>query len=192
MKITVFNSLTLDGVIQGPGSAEEDTRGGFTKGGWAHRYHDPVMMEIAGEGMAQGGPLLFGRRTYEQFHSFWPNQPDDNPFAQVLNNATKYVMSRTLDDTLPWQNSVLLRGDAAETVAELKEQPGPDAVILGSGELVRSLMPHGLIDSYTLQIHPLLLGEGQRLFPDGVSTEFKLVNSVPTTTGVIVATYEPA
>jgi len=192
MKITVFNSLTLDGVIQGPGSAEEDTRGGFTKGGWAHRYHDPVMMEIAGEGMAQGGPLLFGRRTYEQFHSFWPNQPDDNPFTQVLNNATKYVVSRTLDDTLPWQNSVLLRGDAAETVAELKEQPGPDAVILGSGELVRSLMPHGLIDSYTLQIHPLLLGEGQRLFPDGVSTEFKLVNSVPTTTGVIVATYEPA
>ena len=192
MKITVFNSLTLDGVIQGPGSAEEDTRGGFTKGGWAHRYHDPVMMEIAGEGMAQGGPLLFGRRTYEQFHSFWPNQPDDNPFTQVLNNATKYVMSRTLDDTLPWQNSVLRRGDAAETVAELKEQPGPDAVILGSGELVRSLMPHGLIDSYTLQIHPLLLGEGQRLFPDGVSTEFKLVNSVPTTTGVIVATYEPA
>jgi len=192
MKITVFNSLTLDGVIQGPGSAEEDTRGGFTKGGWAHRYHDPVMMEIAGEGMAQGGPLLFGRRTYEQFYSFWPNQPDDNPFTQVLNNATKYVVSRTLDDTLPWQNSVLLRGDAAETVAELKEQPGPDAVILGSGELVRSLMPHGLIDSYTLQIHPLLLGEGQRLFPDGVSTEFKLVNSVPTTTGVIVATYEPA
>lgn len=192
MRITVFNSLTLDGVIQGPGSPDEDTRGGFTKGGWAHRYHDPVMMEVAGEGMAKGGPILFGRRTYEQFHSFWPNQPDDNPFTQVLNNATKYVASRTLEEPLPWQNSVLLRGDAVQAVSELKEQPGEDAVILGSGELIRALMPHGLIDSYTLQIHPLVLGSGQRLFPDGFDANLQLVNSVPTTTGVIIATYEPA
>ena len=192
MKITVFNSLTLDGVMQGPGSADEDPRGGFTGGGWAHRYHDPVMMEVAGEGMAKGGPILFGRRTYEQFHSFWPNQPADNPFTQVLNNATKYVASRTMDEPLPWQNSVLLRGDAVETVADLKRQDAPDAVILGSGELIRSLMPHGLIDAYTVQIHPLLLGQGQRLFPDGFAAELRLVNSVPTPTGVIIATYEPA
>src|SRR5215208_4076464 len=166
MKITVFNSLTLDGVMQGPGSPDEDTRGGFTKGGWAHRYHDPVMMEAAREGMAQGGPILFGRRTYEQFHSFWPHQTD-NPFTDVLNNTQKYVASRTLEEPLPWQNSTLLRGEAVERVAELKEQPGPDAVVLGSGALLQALIRAGLIDSYALLIHPLLLGEGRRLLPEG-------------------------
>ena len=191
MRITTWTSLTLDGVMQGPGSPDEDTRGGFTKGGWAHRYHDPVMMEAAGEGMAQGGPILFGRRTYEQFHSFWPHQTD-NPFTDVLNNTQKYVASRTLEEPLPWQNSTLVRGEAVERVAELKEQPGPDAVVLGSGALLQALIRAGLIDSYALLIHPLLLGEGRRLLPEGVAADFKLVNSVPTTTGVIIATYEPA
>jgi dihydrofolate reductase len=192
MRIATWTSLTLDGVIQGPGSPDEDTRGGFDRGGWAHRYHDEVMMRAAGGGMSAGGPILFGRRTYEQFHGYWPKQGDGNPFTQVLNNSRKYVVSRTLEDPLPWQNSTLLRGDAAETVARLKEEEGADAVVLGSGELLRSLIPLGLIDSFTLLIHPLVLGQGQRLFPDGAFAELRLVESIPTTTGVIIATYAPA
>lgn len=191
MRITTWTSLTLDGVMQGPGSAQEDTRGGFARGGWAHRYHDEVMMSVAGEGMSQGGPILFGRRTYEQFHAFWPHQ-GENPFTEVLNNAPKYVASRTLEEPLPWQNSKLLRGDAAETVAELKQQPGKDAVVLGSGELLQTLIRQGLVDSYTLLIHPLVLGEGRRLFRERALADLRLVRELTTTTGVIIATYEPA
>ena len=192
MRITTWTSLTLDGVMQGPGSKDEDPRGGFERGGWGHRYHDEVAMREAGVDMSQSSRILFGRRTYEQFHGFWPKQGDDNVFKQVLNDAQKYVCSRTGDEPLPWQNSTLLRGDAVETVAELKESGGQDAVILGSGELLRSLMPAGLIDSYTLLIHPLVLGQGQRLFDVDALAELRLTKSVTTTTGVIIATYEPA
>ena len=191
MKITTWTSLTLDGVMQGPGSPDEDTRGGFERGGWAHPYADEVAMKEAGVDMTERGRILFGRRTYEQFYGFWPKQ-GDNVFTHVLNNAQKYVCSRAGEEPLPWENSTLLRGDAVDTVAELKQGGGQDAVILGSGELLRSLIPAGLIDSYTLLIHPLVLGQGQRLFEvDGLSA-FRLTNSVPTTTGVIIATYEPA
>jgi dihydrofolate reductase len=192
MKITTWTSVTLDGVIQGPGSPDEDTRGGFERGGWGHRYNDEVMMKEAGVGMAEARPILLGRRTYEQFHSFWPKQPPDNPFRQALDNAPKYVVSSTLEEPLPWQNSTLLKGDPVETVAELKQSDQKDAVILGSGELLRSLIRAGLIDSYTLLIHPLVLGQGQRLFDVDSVSELRLVKSVPTTTGVIIATYEPA
>jgi dihydrofolate reductase len=192
MKITTWTSLTLDGVMQGPGSPDEDTRGGFERGGWGHRYHDEVAMKEAGVGMSESRPMLFGRRTYEQFHGFWPKQGDDNPFTKALNKAQKYVCSRTLDEPLPWQNSTLLRGDAVETVAELKDSGEKDAVILGSGALLRALIPAGLIDSYTLLIHPLVLGQGQRLFDVDAPAELRLTNSVTTTTGVIIATYEPA
>ena len=116
--------------------------------------------------MAQGGPLLFGRRTYEHFFSFWPHQKD-NPFTEVLNNSQKFVASRTLEDPLPWQNSTLLKGDAAEAVAELKEQPGKDIVVLGSGELIQSLLRANLVDEYVLLIHPLVLGSGRRMFREG-------------------------
>lgn len=192
MKIGTWTSLTLDGVMQGPGSPDEDTRGGFDRGGWAHRYHDEVMMSVAGEGMSSGAPILFGRRTYEQFHGFWPHQ-SGNPFTEVLNNARKYVASTTLEEPLPWQNSTLLGGDVVEAVRRLKDEPGPDAVVLGSGELLRSLVPHGLIDQYVLLIHPLVLGSGQKLFPEGsTSATLELVNSVTTTTGVVIATYRPA
>ena len=117
--------------------------------------------------------LLFGRRTYEQFHDFWPKQPEPNPFTDLLNKTRKFVVSTTLEDPLPWENSTLLSGDAAELVARLKAQPGQDLAILGSGELVRSLMAHKLIDAYTLLIHPLVLGTGRRLFDDGTAlTDF--------------------
>ena len=189
--IEVVNHVTLDGVMQAPGHPDEDRRGGFEHGGWAPPYADPVMGEKMGEGIAAGGSMLFGRRTYEKMAAFWPHQPDDNVFADVLNNRDKYVASTTLEDPLAWRNSTLLEGDAVEAVARLKEQPGGDIVILGSGELVRSLLPHGLIDSIVLSIHPLLLGSGRRLF-DGAFAKLRLVDATPTSTGVLIATYEPA
>jgi dihydrofolate reductase len=190
-EITVFNSVTLDGVTQAPGRPDEDTRGGFANGGWAAPYMDEVMGRVAAEGMAGPGALLLGRRTYEDFHGFWPHQTD-NPFTEVLDNTRKYVASRTLREPLPWRNSTLLEGDAAEAVARLKEQPGEDLTVLGSGELVRSLRRRDLVDRYVLLIHPLVLGSGRRLFPDGgPASTLRLVGSVPTTTGVIIATYQP-
>jgi dihydrofolate reductase len=189
--IVVFISLTLDGVMQAPGRPDEDERGGFKHGGWAVPYTDPVQGQVAAESMTTTGALLLGRRTYEDFHSVWPKRTD-NPFTEVLNNATKYVASRTLREPLPWQNSVLLSGDAADEVARLRQEPGKDIVILGSGELVRSLMARNLIDRYLLQIHPLVLGSGQRLFVDGgTPAKLRLIDSRPTGTGVVIATYEP-
>ena len=191
-RITVNNNVTLDGVMQAPGGADEDTRDGFAYGGWAQPYFDPVMAEAAGESMARGGAMLFGRRTYEQFASFWPNQPADDPFAKVLNETPKYVASTTLQEPLPWANSILLKGDVADAVAKLKKDLDKDLVILGSGELIRSLIPHHLIDEYTLQIHPLVLGTGRRLFTDdGAYSAMQLLKSKVTTTGVLLATYLP-
>src|SRR5215211_8379652 len=125
--------------MQAPGRPDEDLRGGFEHGGWALPYNDEVMGRVMGEGMARGGPLLLGRRTYEDFYGFWPKQTD-NPYTEVLDNTRKYVASRTLREPLPWANSTLLEGEAAEAVAELKSEPGEDIGVLGSGELVRSLM----------------------------------------------------
>jgi dihydrofolate reductase len=188
--IVVFTSLTLDGVMQAPGRPDEDRRGGFEHGGWAQPYNDPVMASVAAEGMANGGALLLGRRTYEDFFSFWPNQTD-NPFTAVLDNTQKYVASRTLQEPLPWRNSTLLEGDAAEAVARLKQQPGKDMVVLGSGELVQSLLRRDLVDQFMLLIHPLVLGSGRRLFGDGgAPAALRLADTRTTTTGVVIATYQ--
>jgi len=192
MKIVAFENVSLDGVMQAPGRPDEDRRGGFEHGGWGAPYQDPAMAAVAAESMSTSGALLFGRRTYEDFFSVWPNRTD-NPFTEVLNNAPKYVASTTLREPLPWSNSILLKGDAGETVAELKKQPGKDLVVLGSGELLQSLMRHQLIDEYVLQIVPLILGSGQRLFRDGASrVRLELVESVTTGKGVVIATYRPA
>ena len=191
-KIVAVVSLTLDGVMQAPGRKDEDTRGGFEHGGWAGPYFDPVMMKTMGEGMAEGGPMLFGRRTYEDFYKVWPARKD-NPFSKVLDEGQKYVASRTLREPLPWQNSTLVPGDAGETVARLKAQPGKDIVVLGSGDLLQTLMRSGLVDHFLLSIHPLVLGRGRRLFnDDDARRAYRLVRSVPTTTGVVIAGYEPA
>ena len=137
--------------------------------------------------------LLFGRRTYEDFFAVWPNRPKPNPFTDVLNNIQKYVASTTLKEPLPWSNSTLLRGDAATAVARLRDQPGQDLVILGSGELAQSLMRRNLVDTYVLLMHPLVLGTGRRLFrEDGPTTPLRLVDTKTTTTGVVIATYHPA
>ena len=192
-KLVVNENVTLDGVMQAPSGHDEDRRGGFEHGGWAPPYFDQVMADVAAEGIAKGGALLFGRRTFEQFASFWSTQTDDNPFAAVLNARQKYVASTTLKEPLPWRNSTVLEGDAMEAVATLKEQPGGDLVVLGSGELVASLMRHDLVDEYVLLIHPLVLGSGRRLFTEGgPSAALRLVDTKTTTTGVVVATYRPA
>jgi dihydrofolate reductase len=192
MRLVVFNHLTLDGVMQAPGRPDEDTRGGFAHGGWALPYNDPVMGRVVGEAMAQGGSLLLGRRTYEDFAGYWPHQTD-NPFTPVLDNTQKYVASTTLKEPLPWRNSTLLDGDAADAVAKLKEQPGKDLVILGSGALIHSLMRRDLIDELLLTIHPLVLGSGRRLFPDGGAfAKLRLAHSESTSTGVVIARYQHA
>jgi dihydrofolate reductase len=142
-----------------------------------------------GERMADEGGLLFGRRTYAGLLGYWNRQ--DSPFKDALNNAPKYVASGTLREPLPWPNSTLLEGDAADAVAELKKQAGNDLAIMGSGKLIWSLMPRGLIDEYLLMIHPLVLGSGRRLFPDdGIAHSLRLVDSKTTTTGVLIATYQ--
>jgi dihydrofolate reductase len=189
-RVVVINNLTLDGVMQAPGRPDEDVRGGFEHGGWAVPYN--AMGTIMGERGPRTAAMLLGRRTYEDFYGFWPAQ-EDNPFTEVLNSIQKYVASTTLEEPLPWSNSVLLDGDAAEAVARLKEGGGEDLGVLGSGELVRSLMRHGLIDEYLLMIHPLVLGSGRRMFADdGTFAALRLVDSVTTTTGVVIATYRPA
>ena len=190
-RLVAIESVTLDGVMQAPGRPDEDVRGGFEHGGWAIPYSDETMANEMGKGFGRS-ELLFGRRTYEDLYSFWPKQ-EANPFTEVLNNTQKYVVSRTLKEPLPWMNSTLLEGDAAEVVTELKAQPGMDLGIIGSGALVHALMPHNLIDEYTLLIHPLVLGSGLRLFPDGSTVaKLRLTSSVTTTTGVMIATYQPA
>lgn len=192
-RIIVNDSVTLDGVMQAPGRPDEDPRGGFPYGGWAGPYFDEVMAQEAGTGMGKGSAFLLGRRTYEDFAAVWPNMPADNMFTKVLNESPKHVASRTLEEPLAWQNSHRLDGDVAEAVRDLKAQDGPDLVILGSGQLIRSLLPHGLIDEIRLLIHPLVLGTGIRLFDAGTApSTFTLVDSKPTTTGVIIATYRPA
>src|SRR5216684_3866911 len=191
-RIVVFNNLSLDGVMQAPARPDEDRRGGFEHGGWAMPYADPVMGKMAAESMSTTGALLLGRRTYADFYAVWPNRTD-NPFTDVLNNTQKYVASRTLHEPLEWQNSTLLEGDAADAVARLKEEPGKDIVVLGSGELLQSLMRRNLVDVYVLQIHPLILGSGRRLFKDGDSrAALELIDSKTTSTGVVIATYRPA
>lgn len=191
-RVVVTNHMTLDGVMQAPARPDEDTRGGFTHGGWGVGKDDVVMGSVIAEGMTHSGALLLGRRTYEDFYAVWPGRTD-NPFSAVLDNAQKYVASTTLREPLPWVNSTLLTGDAAEAVARLKEQPGKDLVILGSGELIQSLMRHNLIDEYLLMIHPLVLGAGRRLFPDGGAfARLRLIDTKPTTTGVVIARYQPA
>ncbi len=191
--VVVFNSLTLDGVMQAPGRPDEDLRGGFEHGGWALPYADPVLGSVAAAGIAKGGALLLGRRTYEDFASVWPNQTEDNPFTAVLNNTQKYVASTTLEEPLAWSNSTLLKGDAAEAVARLKQQPGKDLTVLGSGALVQSLLRRNLVDEYVLLIYPLVLGSGRRLFTDGGAfAALRLVDTKTTTTGVVIATYQPA
>ena len=191
-RLVVVEMVSLDGVMQAPGSPDEDRSGGFEHGGWAMPYFDEVAGEEAGRSMAETGAFLFGRKTYEIMAAYWPNQPHDDMFSQVLNSLPKYVASTTLAEPLAWSGSSLLKGDVAEAVAALKEEQVGNIVVLGSGRLARTLMAHDLVDEYGLTIHPLLLGPGKRLFDEvGGMRTLRLVDSKATTTGVILATYRP-
>jgi dihydrofolate reductase len=190
-KVVVINHLTLDGVMQAPGRADEDTRGGFGLGGWAGPNVDDVVNAALGARMPRSGGLLLGRRSYEDMLGYWNTQ--DSPFKDMLNSAPKYVASRTLREPLRWPNSTLLSADVAEDVAQLRQQPGSDLNVMGSGELIQTLMRHDLIDEYLLFIHPLVLGTGRRLFGDGgPPASLRLADSTVSTTSVLIATYEPA
>lgn len=193
-EIVVVENVTLDGVMQSPGRADEDPRGGFGHGGWARPYPDHIAAATMGQGMGADGVMLFGRRTYLDFHQAWAGQGDGNPYTEVLNRKTKYVVSRTLAEPLPWQNSVLLSGAVPDAVGRLRAEAEGDIVVLGSGMLVRSLAAAGLVDQYVVSIHPLTLGTGTTWFGAGAEAyrEMTLLDTVTTTTGVIIARYRPA
>jgi dihydrofolate reductase len=190
-KIVAFVSVTLDGVMQAPGRPDEDTRGGFARGGWASAYADPTPSESTKEGMAATDALLLGHRTYDDFYSVWPSRPD-NPFSAMLTNTLKYVSSHSSSVELPWENSTLVSGDVVGSLREIKQRHEKNIVILGSGNLIRSLLPHELIDEIILGVHPLVLGTGQRLFDGPGERRFDLVSSELTSTGVVSATYRNA
>lgn len=189
-KIIVIEHVTLDGVIQGPASGDEDRRDGFDLGGWSEGDNDPLMQKVSGERMGNSWSLLAGRVTYLHFAKVWPNAPKPNPFTDILNRVQKFVVSNTLTEPLPWQNSQLLRGDGASAVGDLKRRHDKALVIFGSGALVQSLLRGNLVDECVLQIHPLVLGKGRRLFIDVPLTRFTLVDTVTMRTGVVVATYQ--
>ena len=190
-KLVVAEFLSLDGVMQAPGGEDEDREGGFEHGGWQRPYFDDVGGERIGASMAQTGSFLFGRKTYDLMASYWPTQPDDDPFAKILNGLPKYVASTTLSEPLVWQRSTLLQGDVAKAVAELKQGQGGNIVVLGSGGLVQSLYENDLVDEYSLMIHPIVLGGGKKLFREVPVRPLKLVDSVTTSTGVLMTTYVP-
>ena len=183
--------LTLDGVMQAPGGPEEDRSGSFEWGGWSVNYWDDEAGRIMGDTMGHPLDLLLGRRTYDIFASYWPNATD-LPYAKPLNDATKYVVSRGRPD-LTWSESVLIEGDVAKGVEELKREDGPELQVHGSANLLQTLIRDGLIDQLRLWIFPLVIGSGKRLFADGtVPAALKLVDSTITTTGVMYGVYEPA
>jgi len=190
-KVIVTNHVSLDGVMQGPGRRDEDTRNGFLKGGWAvGNVNDELMMAMNARVGAGGGlQLLLGRRSYESMLGHW--NTTDSPFKEGLNNAPKYVASRTLEEPLPWPNSTLLREDLPDAVARLKAGHVGDLFIMGSGELIKVLMRHDLIDEYLLFIHPIVLGSGRRLFADGgVPASLRLLQATTTRTGVVIVNFE--
>jgi dihydrofolate reductase len=190
-KLIVVEFTSLDGVIQAPGDPNEDTEGGFRHGGWQMQYNDDVLGASAAEGMGATDAYLFGRKTYEIMASYWPNAPADDPYGGHLNNTRKYVASTTLQ-TVEWQNSTLIVGDVAEAVAKIKEQPGQNITVLGSADLVQTLIKNDLIDEYSLIVSPIVLGSGKKLFRNSEDAMgLKLVDSKTTSTGCLILTYHP-
>ena len=189
-KVIVMNWVTLDGVMQGPGRPDEDTRDGFEHGGWGIAYSDEATVAKTGERMGGDRAFLFGRRTYEELLASWNAQ--GGPFKDALNNARKFVASSNPGARLDWPNSTLLHGDVPAAVADFKQNSDANLVIMGSGVLIGSLMSADLIDEYLLMIAPLVLGSGRRLFAGGTRASLRLVDSSTTSKGVLIATYEPA
>jgi dihydrofolate reductase len=192
-KVIVTEWMSLDGVVQAPGAADEDTTGGFQHGGWHLPYFDDLSQNRVVETLTAAGGFLLGRRTYEILAAYWPNaSKEEQVIAQPLNTRPKYVASRTLTEPLAWQNSTVLQGDVAKAVAALKQEDGGDLLVIGSSELVQTLNEHDLVDEYQLMIDPLVVGGGKRIFrDDGALRPLRLVEHKVTTTGAILATYAP-
>jgi dihydrofolate reductase len=190
-KLVVQTFLTLDGVMQAPGGPGEDDEGGFAYGGWSVNYWDDRMGQVMGEATSRPFAMVLGRRTYDIMAAYWPTAPEDTG-AKVFNEATKYVASRGRP-ALSWSNSVLVEGDAAEGIAALKQQDGPELQVHGSGNLIQTLLRHNLVDQFRLWVFPVVIGSGKRLFAEGtVPAGLKLLDSKVSTTGVVMGTYEPA
>jgi len=190
-KLIVSTFLTLDGVMQAPGGPGEDDSGGFAHGGWTVTYWDEQVGQFMTETMSAPFAFVLGRKTYDIFAAHWPHASEDDG-AKQMNDATKYVASRS-HPTLEWSNSVLVEGDAAEGIAALKEEDGPELQVHGSANLIQTLLRHNLVDQYRLLIFPVVIGSGKRLFADGtIPSGLQLVDSTVSTTGVVMATYEPA
>jgi len=190
-KIVAITQVTLDGIMQAPGGPEEDPSNGFTHGGWAMPFLDDGLNQAIGETIAGAFDMLLGRRTYEIFAAYWPNQ-GDNPIAMAFNKATKYVVTRSLH-RFDWKKSQRIDGDVVEEVRQLKASAGPALHIWGSGELLQTLIAAELVDEYRIWVFPLVLGEGKRLFENGVPPRgLTLVETRSTPRGVLVNTYHPA
>ncbi len=188
-KLTVLEHISLDGVIQAPGGPDEDTSGGFAHGGWIASFSDPVLGTALRKQMNLPFDLLLGRKTYDIWAPYWPHHGDIWPGA---NAATKYVASRSVASGT-WQQSVFLNGDIAEEVARIKQQPGRDLHVWGSGDLLQTLIKHDLVDTFWLMIYPITLGNGKRLFAGGtIPAAFKVTAGEITPSGVIVVNYERA
>ncbi|HEV7677615.1 MAG TPA: dihydrofolate reductase family protein [Candidatus Dormibacteraeota bacterium] len=195
MRLVISEFISLDGVAQAPGGAEEDTEGGFRHGGWSMPFFDPETMGAAiGAGFASTEALLFGRKGWQHMAEAWPERGGD-PFADAMNAIKKYVVSRTLtQDQLSWNNSELLPGDdVVGAVQRLRARDGGDLQVMGSLTLARTLISNGLVDEYRLMIEPIRLGGGKRLFPDdGNAQALELVSSTTSSTGVLICTYRPS
>ncbi len=185
-KVIVLSFITLDGVMQAPGAPDEDLSGGFSYGGWTVPYFDEALGEVMDQQLKPPFELLLGRKTYDLFASYWPNHREE---GIEFNKPTKYVVSHQ-DRNLSWENSVLLNGNAVESIQKLKNTEGPDLQVHGSGELVQTLIKHHLVDELWLKIFPIILGTGKRLFHEGTPpTAFSLKKSSVTPKGVIIADY---
>jgi len=192
-KIITTTFVTLDGVMQAPGGPEEDRAGGFTHGGWMVNYRDEIMSSVMDTWMGLPFELLLGKRTYDIFAAYWPHDKQAPNIAKPFNSTRKYVVSHKSAE-LSWQNSKLITGDdVVAQIKKLKEEDGPDLWVYGSGNLIQTLLKHHLIERMHLWIYPITLGSGKRLFAEGTQVEkFELTDSKVSTTGVIIATYEPA
>jgi dihydrofolate reductase len=193
-KVIVNEFMTMDGVVQAPGGAEEDTSGGFKHGGWHMPFMDEIAQKDVLEGINEAGGFLLGRRTYEIFAAYWPNAPEEEQvIAEPLNTKPKYVASRTLAEPLEWQNSTLLQGEVPGAVAALKQEAGGDLHVIGSSELVQTLIENDLVDELRVMIDPLVVGGGKRIFrDDGALKPLRLLDSQVTSTGAFLARYAPA
>ena len=190
-KLIVQSFVTLDGVMQAPGGPGEDDDGGFAYGGWSVNYWDDQMGEVMGEATSRPFAMVLGRRTYDIMAAYWPDAPEEAG-AKVFNDATKYVASRGRP-TLEWSNSVLIEGDAADGLAALKREDGPELQVHGSANLIQTLLAHNLIDQYRLWVFPLVIGSGKHLFAGGtIPSGLTLVDSTVSSTGVVMGTWEPA